>query len=74
MECHVLSLDVSKYVFILQACKYSLRLLGPLIGSENMNNMFQKILLEDAALHYGEFMNDLSKVIVSTKKEPKFKV
>ncbi len=48
-----------------QACKYSLRLLGPLIGSENMNNMFQKILLDDAALHYGEFMNDLSKVIVS---------
>ena len=28
--------------------------------------MFQKHLLEEATLHYGEFMNDLSKVMVGT--------
>ena len=53
--------------FLFQSCKYSLRLLGPLIGSDNINNMFQKVLLDDATLHYGEFMNDLSKVIVSKR-------
>ena len=47
-----------------QACKYALRLLGPLVGSEMMSNMFQRHLLEDGTLHYGEFMNDLSKVMV----------
>lgn len=28
--------------------------------------MFQKHLIEDGNLHYGEFMNDLSRLIVST--------
>jgi len=26
--------------------------------------MFQKFLMEDSNLHYGEFINDLSKIIV----------
>jgi len=46
-----------------KACKLTLRQLGPLLGSESINSMFQKHLLEDAALHYGEFINDLSKVM-----------
>jgi hypothetical protein len=52
-------------MFFFQSCKYALRLLGPLIGSDDINNMFQNFLLDNAHLHYGEFMNDLSKVIVS---------
>ena len=28
--------------------------------------MFQKHLIEDRNLHYGEFMNDLSRLVVST--------
>jgi len=48
-----------------QACKRTLRQIGPLIGSEDTNSMFQNHLIEDATLHYGEFINDLSKVIVS---------
>ncbi|XP_064611998.1 maestro heat-like repeat-containing protein family member 1 [Liolophura sinensis] len=47
-----------------KACKYSLRLLGPLLGSEDINDKFQKHLLEDANLFYGEFMNDLSKLLI----------
>ena len=27
--------------------------------------MFQKVLFDDSVLHYGEFMNDLSKILVS---------
>lgn len=48
-----------------QACKRTLRQIGPLIGSEDTNSMFQNHLIEGAVLHYGEFINDLSKVIVS---------
>ncbi|XP_071092263.1 maestro heat-like repeat-containing protein family member 1 [Haliotis cracherodii] len=47
-----------------KACKYALRMLGPLIGSEAVNDKFQKHLLEEANLFYGEFMNDLSKLII----------
>ncbi|XP_064639982.1 maestro heat-like repeat-containing protein family member 1 isoform X2 [Lineus longissimus] len=49
---------------VTKSCKYALRLLGPLIASDDINNMFQKFLLDNAHLHYGEFMNDLSKVII----------
>ncbi|KAK6184716.1 hypothetical protein SNE40_007128 [Patella caerulea] len=47
-----------------KACKYALRLLGPLMGSDAINEKFQKHLLEDANLFYGEFMNDLAKLII----------
>ncbi|BFZ13379.1 hypothetical protein BsWGS_16418 [Bradybaena similaris] len=47
-----------------QACKYALRLLGPLLGSEVMNDKFQRHLVEDGHVHYGEFMNDLAKLII----------
>ncbi|KFM62094.1 HEAT repeat-containing protein 7A, partial [Stegodyphus mimosarum] len=55
--------DEDKHV--VKACKYSLRLLGPLLKSESMNNMFQKHLLDDAHLHYGEFINDLTKTVIA---------
>ena len=48
-----------------QACKYALRHLGPLLESEQINPMFQQHLHDDKSLHYGEFMNDLAKAIVS---------
>ncbi|XP_061166579.1 maestro heat-like repeat-containing protein family member 1 isoform X3 [Saccostrea echinata] len=47
-----------------KACKFSLRLLGPLMGSETINGKFQRHLLEDANLIYGEFLNDLAKLML----------
>jgi hypothetical protein len=35
------------------------------MGSESISDMFQKHLIENANLHYGEFMKDLSRLIVS---------
>ena len=52
------------FAVFLQACKFSLRQLGPLMGSESINNKFQRHLLEDANLIYGEFLNDLAKLMV----------
>ncbi|XP_038067311.1 maestro heat-like repeat-containing protein family member 1 isoform X2 [Patiria miniata] len=48
-----------------KACKFTLREVGPLIGSESLNKMFQKHLLDEGSLNYGEFMFNLSKVIIS---------
>ncbi|XP_022082273.1 maestro heat-like repeat-containing protein family member 1 [Acanthaster planci] len=48
-----------------KACKFALREIGPLIGSDPLNKMFQKHLLDEGSLNYGEFMFNLSKVIIS---------
>lgn len=58
-----------KFNSFFQACKFSLRLLGPLMGSEAINNKFQRHLLEDANLIYGEFLNDLAKLMVNEQVE-----
>lgn len=63
--------SVNKYIIfhilsVSQACKGCLRSIAPLMGSESVNKMFQKHLLEEGHLHYGEFMNDLSRLLVST--------
>jgi len=49
----------------LQACKTALIKLGPLMGSEKVNEMFQKHLDPDAPLLYPDFLNDLCKHVVS---------
>eukprot|EP00039_Didymoeca_costata_P018820 m.335101 g.335101 ORF g.335101 m.335101 type:complete len:1638 (-) comp17516_c0_seq1:85-4998(-) len=47
------------------SCKDALRDLGPLLDSESVNSMFQKLLKKETTLHYGEFMNDLSKIMIN---------
>lgn len=39
------------------------------MGSEAINNKFQRHLLEDANLIYGEFLNDLAKLMVNEQVE-----
>lgn len=48
-----------------QACKYAMRVCAPVLGSEQITNMFQNHLHEEKRLHYGEFVNDLVKYLVS---------
>lgn len=48
-----------------KACKFVLRQVGPLIKSDSINDLFQSSLLDNKSLHYGEFINDLSKLIVN---------
>ncbi|KAL2083907.1 hypothetical protein ACEWY4_019425 [Coilia grayii] len=49
---------------VVKACKYSMRVFAPLVGSEQITSMFQKHLHEDKSLHYGEFINDLTKYLI----------
>lgn len=48
-----------------QACKYAMRVCAPVLGSEQITSMFQNHLHEEKSLHYGEFINDLVKYLVS---------
>lgn len=52
-----------------KSCKYVLRQVGPLIESSSVNDLFQASLLENKSLHYGEFINELSKLLVCFKKK-----
>uniref|UniRef100_A0A4W3GPK1 Maestro/Maestro-like HEAT-repeats domain-containing protein n=1 Tax=Callorhinchus milii TaxID=7868 RepID=A0A4W3GPK1_CALMI len=61
---HTISL-VSLSLSLSQACKFALRLIGRLLCSVSVGSMFQKHLLGEASLHYGEFINNLSKHIIS---------
>uniref|UniRef100_A0AAZ3S3U5 Maestro heat-like repeat family member 1 n=1 Tax=Oncorhynchus tshawytscha TaxID=74940 RepID=A0AAZ3S3U5_ONCTS len=53
-----------KNVQLLVACKYAMRVCAPVVGSELITTMFQNHLHEDKSLHYGEFINDLTKYII----------
>lgn len=48
----------------MQACKYAMRVCAPVVGSDQITAMFQNHLHEDKSLHYGEFINDLTKYLV----------
>ncbi|XP_061112015.1 maestro heat-like repeat-containing protein family member 1 [Conger conger] len=49
---------------VVKACKFAMRVCGPVLGSEIVAAMFQNHLHEDRGLHYGEFINDLTKYII----------
>lgn len=49
---------------VVKACKYAMRVCAPVVGSEQITAMFQNHLHEDKSLHYGEFINDLTKYLI----------
>lgn len=47
------------------ACRRVLKQVGPLMDSKDIEKMFDEALPENkTSLHYGEFINDLSKILV----------
>uniref|UniRef100_A0A3B4UCZ2 Maestro heat-like repeat family member 1 n=1 Tax=Seriola dumerili TaxID=41447 RepID=A0A3B4UCZ2_SERDU len=49
---------------VVKACKYAMRVCAPVVGSEQITTMFQNHLHDDKSLHYGEFINDLTKYLI----------
>lgn len=41
-----------------------MRVCAPVVGSDQITAMFQNHLHDDKSLHYGEFINDLTKYLV----------
>eukprot|EP00795_Rhopilema_esculentum_P001016 gene1016-15340_t len=52
-----------------KACKETLRKIGPRLGSASINESFQKHLIEGGMLHYGEFTNNLSRLMIADFQE-----
>ncbi|XP_076271212.1 maestro heat like repeat family protein c11.1 isoform X2 [Rhynchophorus ferrugineus] len=50
-------------VHVVKACKYTLRKVGPYLESNDVNRMIQEHLIDDANLHYADFIRDLIKVM-----------
>ncbi|XP_062987322.1 maestro heat-like repeat-containing protein family member 1 isoform X2 [Elgaria multicarinata webbii] len=51
---------------VVKACKFALRMCGPSMGCPVLCDMFQNHLHEGRSLHYGEFMNDVSKHLMQS--------
>uniref|UniRef100_A0A1A8N4H9 Maestro heat-like repeat family member 1 n=1 Tax=Nothobranchius pienaari TaxID=704102 RepID=A0A1A8N4H9_9TELE len=49
---------------VVKACKFAMRVFAPVVGSEQITAMFQNHLHDDKSLHYGEFINDLTKYLI----------
>ncbi|XP_044062559.1 maestro heat-like repeat-containing protein family member 1 isoform X1 [Siniperca chuatsi] len=49
---------------VVKACKYAMRVCAPVVGSEQITAMFRNHLHDDKSLHYGEFINDLTKYLI----------
>ncbi|XP_037308997.2 maestro heat-like repeat-containing protein family member 1 isoform X1 [Pungitius pungitius] len=49
---------------VVKACKFSMRVCAPVVGSEQITAMFQNHLHDEKSLHYGEFINDLTKYLI----------
>ncbi|XP_028985036.1 maestro heat-like repeat-containing protein family member 1 isoform X2 [Betta splendens] len=49
---------------VVKACKYAMHVCAPVVGSEQITAMFQNHLHEDKSLHFGEFINDLTKYLI----------
>uniref|UniRef100_A0A8D3C2Y5 Maestro heat-like repeat-containing protein family member 1 n=1 Tax=Scophthalmus maximus TaxID=52904 RepID=A0A8D3C2Y5_SCOMX len=49
---------------VVKACKFAMRVCAPVVGSEQITTMFQNHLHDDKSLHYGEFINDLTKYLI----------
>ena len=51
---------------VIKACKSVLRSVGPLIESNQVNDLFQTGLIDNkSSFHYGEFLNDLAKLLAN---------
>uniref|UniRef100_A0A663N6J6 Maestro heat like repeat family member 1 n=1 Tax=Athene cunicularia TaxID=194338 RepID=A0A663N6J6_ATHCN len=55
---------------VVKACKFALRMCGPSMGCEGLCDMFLNHLREERSLHYGEFMNNVCKHLVSSRPGP----
>lgn len=57
-------LDLRVFVNV-QACKFSLRAVSNVLEAEKTKAMMNQHLIDEATLHYQEFITDLSKLLVS---------
>nr|CAI5839463.1 unnamed protein product [Callosobruchus analis] len=50
-------------IYVIKACKYTLRKVGPYLESPKVNSMIQEHLIDEANLHFTDFIRDLVKIM-----------
>ncbi|CAH1975454.1 unnamed protein product [Acanthoscelides obtectus] len=50
-------------MYVTKACKYTLRKIGPYLESPKVNSMIQEHLIDEANLHFTDFIRDLVKIM-----------
>ncbi|KAG5897176.1 hypothetical protein JTB14_022538 [Gonioctena quinquepunctata] len=50
-------------IHVVKACKYTLRRIGPYLDSPKVNSMIQEHLIDEANLHFTDFIRDFIKVM-----------
>nr|XP_023029049.1 maestro heat-like repeat-containing protein family member 1 [Leptinotarsa decemlineata] len=50
-------------IHVVKACKYTLRRIGPYLESPRVNSMIQEHLIDEANLHFTDFIRDFIKVM-----------
>ncbi|CAG9823673.1 unnamed protein product [Phaedon cochleariae] len=50
-------------IYVVKACKYTLRKIGPYLDSPNVNSMIQEHLIDEANLHFTDFIRDFIKIM-----------
>ncbi|CAG9840062.1 unnamed protein product [Diabrotica balteata] len=50
-------------IYVVKACKYTLRKIGPYVGSSKVNSMIQEHLIDEANLHFTDFIRDVIKLM-----------
>uniref|UniRef100_A0A6P7GVH6 Maestro heat-like repeat-containing protein family member 1 n=1 Tax=Diabrotica virgifera virgifera TaxID=50390 RepID=A0A6P7GVH6_DIAVI len=50
-------------IYVVKACKYTLRKIGPYLGSSKVNSMIQEHLIDEANLHFTDFIRDIIKLM-----------
>lgn len=56
--------NCNPYINLLQACKFSLRAVSNILEAEKTKAMMKQHLIDDATLHFQEFITDLAKLLV----------
>jgi hypothetical protein len=54
---------------VVKACKFSLKRIWSFTGPSSLDQLCQKALLEENSLHYGEFLNTFTKLLVKEAPE-----
>ncbi|CAG9771935.1 unnamed protein product [Ceutorhynchus assimilis] len=56
-------------IYVVKACKYTLRKVGPYLESPEVNTMIQEHLIDEANLHFADFVKDFIKIMAKDRQD-----
>ncbi|XP_056636032.1 maestro heat-like repeat-containing protein family member 1 [Diorhabda sublineata] len=56
-------------IYVVKACKYTLRKIGPYLEGSKVNSMIQEHLIDEANLHFNDFVRDFIKLMAADMQD-----